>query len=63
MINYGMPVLCLSYFAPYVSGEVILDDEATEFAWITVDEVENYDFIDGIDQEIRNVDNILKKLA
>lgn len=56
----GMPVLCLSFFAPYVSGEVKLDEEATEFAWITVDQAGDYDFIDGIDQEIREVDQILK---
>ena len=34
-----------------------------DFTWITAKQVDDYDFIDGIDQEIRNVDNILKKLA
>ena len=56
----GIPVLCLSYFAPYVSGEVRLDEDATEFAWITADEVEKYDFIQGIEGEIEEVDAILK---
>jgi 8-oxo-dGTP pyrophosphatase MutT (NUDIX family) len=27
----GVPVICFSYFAPYVSGEVILDEDATDF--------------------------------
>lgn len=57
----GIPVLGLSYFAPYISGEVKLDDDATEFAWITIDKVGNYDFIDGIAGEIRKVDEILRK--
>ena len=57
----GIPVLCLSYFAPYVSGEVKLDNDATEFAWITVDKVGDYDLIDGIAEEIRQIDNILDK--
>lgn len=56
----NIPVLCLSYFAPYISGEVKLDDEATDFAWITADKVEDYDFIDGIAGEIEEVDEILK---
>ena len=56
----GIPVLGLSHFAPYISGEVELDDDATEFAWIKIDEVEKYDFIEGIDTEIREVDKILK---
>lgn len=55
-----MPVLCLSYFAPYVSGEVKLDDDATDFAWITVEKVGDYDFIDGIAGEITEIDKILK---
>ena len=57
----GIPVLGLSYFAAYVSGEVKLDEDATEFAWITVDEVDQYDFIDGIQDEIRKADSILKR--
>lgn len=57
----GIPVLCLSYFAPYISGEVVLDDDATEFAWIGADKVGDYDLIEKIDEEIRTVDGILKK--
>ncbi len=57
----GIPVLGLSYFAPYTSGEVKLDEDATEFAWITIDKVGDYDFIDGIANEIKKADQILKK--
>src|SRR3989344_6883877 len=56
----GIPVLCLAYFAPYVSGEVKLDDDATEFAWITANQVGDYDFIEGIADEIKRIDKILK---
>jgi len=56
----GVPVLCLSYFAPFVSGEVKLDEDATEFAWVTLEKAKNYDLIDGIWDEIRQVDEILK---
>ncbi len=57
----GVPVLVLSYFAPYLSGEVVLDEDATEFKWITADEARDYDLIEGIDHEIEMVDGILKQ--
>ena len=57
----SIPVLGLTYFAPYVSGEVKLDADATEFAWIEAEQVDKYDFIDGIADEIREMDQILKK--
>ena len=57
----GVPVLGLSYFAEYIRGEVKLDEDSTEFKWISIDEVSNYDFIDGVDEEIRMVDKILRK--
>ncbi len=59
----GQPVLVISYMAEYESGEVVLDAESSEFAWITAEEVGNYDLIEGIDEEIREVDQILKKRA
>lgn len=56
----GIPVLVLSYFAPYISGEVKLDDDNTEFAWVTVEEAKNYDLIDGIFEEIEMADKIIR---
>lgn len=55
----AIPVICFSYFAPYVSGEVALDEDATEFAWVTLEQAKEYDLIDGIWDEIREVDEIL----
>jgi 8-oxo-dGTP pyrophosphatase MutT (NUDIX family) len=57
----NIPVLVLSYFAEYISGEVVLDEDATEFKWITADELKDFDLIEGIDHEIQMVDEILKK--
>ncbi len=59
----GTPALILSYFAPYLSGEVVLDEDATEFAWVTLEEAKNYDLIDGIWDEIRDTEEILKSRA
>jgi 8-oxo-dGTP diphosphatase len=56
----GVPVLCLTYFAPYLSGEVKLDEDATEFAWVPVEQLQDYDIIDGVADEIREIDVILK---
>ena len=57
----GIPVLGLSYFAPYLSGEVKLDEDATDFKWIKAEEVSEYDFIDGVGDEIIETDKILKE--
>lgn len=55
----GVPVVVLSYFARYVSGEVKLDADTTEFAWVTAEEAKKYDLIDGIAEEIGMADKIL----
>ncbi len=56
-----IPVLCLSYFTAYLSGEIVLDSDGTEYAWVTKEQAKSYDLIDGILREIQTVDNILKK--
>lgn len=56
----GVPVLGFTYFAKYVSGEVALDEDATEFAWVNLEEASKYDLIDGLWDELRPVDEILK---
>jgi len=57
----GIPVIIFSYYAKYVSGKVKLDKEATDFKWVTVKEAKKYDLVDGIWEEIRDVEKILKK--
>lgn len=56
----GVPVIVFSYFAKHVSGEVELDEDAVDFKWTTLEEAKKYDLIDGIWEEIRDVDKILK---
>ena len=59
----GVPVICFSYFTPYLSGEVKFDQDAgdtIDSAWVTLEEAKKYDLIDGIWDEIRHVEEILK---
>lgn len=55
----SVPGLVLSFYCRYESGEVKLDEDATEFAWITASEVGAYDLIQGIDHEITLVEERL----
>ncbi|NTV44735.1 MAG: NUDIX domain-containing protein [Candidatus Yonathbacteria bacterium] len=55
----GIPVIVLSYYGSYVSGEVVLDEDSVEYAWVTCEEAKGYDLIDGIWEEIEMVDRIL----
>jgi 8-oxo-dGTP pyrophosphatase MutT (NUDIX family) len=56
----NVPVLTLSYYAPYESGEVVLEEgDSTEYRWIMVSEVPALDFISGIGSEIVMADEIL----
>ena len=57
----GIPTIVLSFYCAYASGEVILDEDAVEYAWVTADEVPNYEFIQGIDDEILKVEKRLTK--
>jgi len=57
----GIPVLVLSYYAKYKSGEIVLEkDDADEYVWITLEEGKKLDFIPGIYEEIQQVDAIIK---
>jgi 8-oxo-dGTP pyrophosphatase MutT (NUDIX family) len=57
----GIPVVVLSYFAPYAGGEFKPSVEAVEMAWVSFEEAKSYDLIDGILGELEMVNNILKK--
>lgn len=56
----GIPVVILSYWANYKSGEVNLDEDNINYAWVSYEEAKNYDLIEGILEEIEMVDNMLK---
>ncbi len=57
----GYPVVTLSYWARYKSGEVKLCKDLSDYTWITAAEVEKYDLIEGIAEEIREVSKLLTK--
>lgn len=57
----GVPAIVLSFYCRYASGEVVLDEDATEYAWITAAEIGKYELIQGIDHEIELVEGRLKK--
>ncbi|MGH7174846.1 MAG: NUDIX hydrolase [Minisyncoccia bacterium] len=57
----GIPMLVLSMYCKYASGEVALDEDATEYAWIPASEVGKYELIAGIDHEIELVEEKLAK--
>jgi len=56
----GIPVATLSFYGNWKSGEVKLNEENTDYKWVTAKESENYDLIKGILNEIKLVDNILR---
>lgn len=49
-------VMCLSFYAEHKSGEVVLDDELIDHAWISLSEMKKYDLITGIDEELELVE-------
>jgi 8-oxo-dGTP pyrophosphatase MutT (NUDIX family) len=61
----GIPVFCLSCYAPYLGGDVTIDldpeGDTTDFKWVTLEEAKSYELIPGIWDEIRQVDELLKK--
>ena len=60
IIPDGTPAIILSFYGPYKSGRIKLDEENIDFAWTTYQEAKKYDLIDGILGEIEMVDKILK---
>lgn len=58
----GVPCVVLSFYCKYESGDIVLDEDATEYAWIKASELSRYEFIQGIDHEIEMVEERLKKL-
>ena len=55
-----IPVLVLSYYCKYKSGEVVLGKDIVDFAWVTPEEGKKYKLIPGILNEIKEVNKILR---
>lgn len=52
----NIPVVILSFYAPYKNGEVLLDKDSINYAWATYEEAKNYDMVSGLIDEIKIVD-------
>lgn len=57
----SIPVVILSYYGEFKSGEVKLDEENIDYAWVTFEEAKAYDLVEGLLGEIKMVEDILKK--
>lgn len=55
----GIPVLVLSFAAPFESGEVVLNGESAEYRWVTYEEVQVMGIPEGVFQDIEMVHKIL----
>jgi 8-oxo-dGTP diphosphatase len=56
----GIPTIVVSLFADYADGEVMLCEDLTEYAWVSLEEAKNYKLIDGIYEELEMLDSVLK---
>lgn len=57
----GTPSLVISCIADYAGGEIRLQpEELDDAAWVSLDEAEGYDLIDGIYDELAMAERILK---
>jgi len=55
----NIPVIVLSFYASYKSGEIKLDSDSVSHAWVTFEEANNYDLIEGIIDEIKMVNDLI----
>ena len=60
IIPDGTPGIILSFYCPYKSGKIKLDQDNIDYAWITCSQAKKYDLIEGILGEIEMVEKILK---
>jgi 8-oxo-dGTP diphosphatase len=56
----GTPAIILSFYCPYKSGEVKLDEDNIDYAWISYEKAKEYDMVDGLLEEIEMINKILK---
>jgi 8-oxo-dGTP pyrophosphatase MutT (NUDIX family) len=52
ILDEGYGSVVLSFAADYSGGEIILDEDMQDYAWVTYEEAKEYDLIDGILDEI-----------
>ncbi len=57
----NVPVVVVSLYADHMEGSVKLSSELSEYAWVDINEARNYNFIEGIYEELVLLDKVLKK--
>jgi 8-oxo-dGTP pyrophosphatase MutT (NUDIX family) len=57
----AVPVVVLSFYCAYKSGDIAYDADTVDSAWVTAAEAGNYELIQGIDHEIKLVEERLQK--
>ena len=55
----GYPVVTLSFWCDYISGDPKPGKDLTDVAWVTAAEAKIYDMIEGIPEEIEDVEKII----
>lgn len=58
----GVPTVILSFYCEEKKGKVVLDEDNVNYAWVTVEEAQNYDLVEGLIEEIRMVDKTIRSL-
>lgn len=56
----NIPVVVISLYADYGSGEVNLCKDLTEYRWVSLKEANDFDLIEGIYEELVMLDKVLK---
>lgn len=56
----GVPVVVISLYADHDKGEVVLNEESVDHAWVTLEEAKKYELIEGIYEELEMLDKVLK---
>ncbi len=56
----NIPTIIVSLYSDHHEGEVKLCPALTEHAWVTLEEAEGYDLIEGIYEELEMLDRVLK---
>lgn len=56
-----IPTIIISLYCDYDSGKIKLSKELTEHVWITADEIDKYEFLPGLKEEIEMIDKVLKE--
>jgi 8-oxo-dGTP diphosphatase len=57
----GLPSVILSFYCNYDSGKVKLSEELTDYTWVSVNELDQYNFVPGLREEIELTDKAIRE--